>query len=97
VLTIHFHPVGVRFSASGLSVHQASYTYRVSFSGVKWLGHGVNHPPSSSAKVKERVELYLYFPSGPSCPVLGQTLPLPFSSDLDKVSNHIDATFFVHW
>ena len=26
--------------------------------GVKQLGHGVNHVPLSSAKVKERVELY---------------------------------------
>jgi hypothetical protein len=29
----------------------------------------------SSAEVKERVELYLYSPSGPSWPVLGWTLP----------------------
>jgi len=29
------------------------------------------HPPSS-AEVKERVELYLYSPSGPSWPVLGE-------------------------
>jgi len=27
--------------------------------GVKRLGRGVNHPPSSTAEVKERVELYL--------------------------------------
>jgi hypothetical protein len=35
------------------------------------------NPPSSSARVKERVELYLYSPSGPSWPVIGRTLPLP--------------------
>jgi hypothetical protein len=29
----------------------------VSFPGVKRLGREVNHPPSSSARVKERVEL----------------------------------------
>jgi len=29
-------------------------------------GHGVDHPPPSSAEVKERVALYLYSPSGPS-------------------------------
>jgi hypothetical protein len=29
-----------------------------------------------SAEVKERVHLYLYSPSGPSWPVLGQTVPL---------------------
>jgi hypothetical protein len=33
-------------------------------------------PPTSSAKVKERVELYLYSPSRPSWSVLGRTLPL---------------------
>ena len=51
--------------------------YRLSFPGVKRPGRGVNHLPSSSARVKERVELYLFSPSGPSWPVLGTTLPLP--------------------
>ena len=37
-------------------------------------GCGVN-PPVSSTDVKERVERYLYFSSGPSWPVLGRTLP----------------------
>jgi hypothetical protein len=46
--------------------------YRVSCAGVKRPGRGVNHPPPSSAEVKERVELYLYSPSGPSWPVLGE-------------------------
>jgi hypothetical protein len=49
--------------------------YRVSFSGVKRLGWGVNHLSRSSAEVKERIELYLYSLSVPSCPVLGLTLP----------------------
>jgi hypothetical protein len=49
--------------------------YRVSFPGVKRPNRGVDHPPSSSAEVKERVELYLYSPSGPSWPVIGRTLP----------------------
>ena len=35
-------------------------------------------PAPSSAEVKERVELYLYSPSGPSCPVLGRTSPFFF-------------------
>jgi hypothetical protein len=51
--------------------------YRVTFPGVKRPGRGVDHPPSSSARVKERVELYFYSPSGPSWPVLGRPLPLP--------------------
>ena len=49
--------------------------YWVSFPGVKRSGLGVDHPLSSSAEVKERVELYLYSHSGPSWPVLGRTLP----------------------
>ena len=40
-------------------------------SGVKRPGRGVDHPPPSSAEVKERVQLYLYSPSGPSWLVLG--------------------------
>jgi hypothetical protein len=39
--------------------------------GVKRPGRGIDHPPPSSAEVKERVELYLYSPSEPSWPVLG--------------------------
>jgi hypothetical protein len=40
-------------------------------SGVKWTGRDVDHPLSSSAEVKERVELYIYSTSGPSWPVYG--------------------------
>ena len=42
-----------------------------SFPGVKRPGRCVDHPHPSSAEVKERVEVYLYFPSGPSWPVIG--------------------------
>jgi hypothetical protein len=48
-----------------------------SFPRVKRPECGVDHPPPSSAEVKERVVLYLYYPSGPSWPVLGWTLTLP--------------------
>jgi len=37
-----------------------------SLPGVKQPGCGVDHPPPSIAEVKERVELYLYSPSGTS-------------------------------
>jgi len=39
-------------------------------SGVKRPGRD-DHPSQSSVKAKERVELYLYSPSGPSRPVIG--------------------------
>jgi hypothetical protein len=45
----------------------------------------VDHPRPSSAKVKERVELYVYSDSGPLCPVLECTLlylPIPTCFEL---------------
>ena len=54
--------------------------YRVSFPGGKRPGRGVDHPPASSAEVKERVDLYFYSPSGPSWPVIGWTVSLPLTS-----------------
>ena len=39
--------------------------------GVKRSRRDVDHPPPSSAEVKESVELYLYSPSGPSWRVVG--------------------------
>jgi hypothetical protein len=65
---------GARFSApfqNGPGAHPASCRMgNGSFPGVKRSGRDVDHPPPFSAEVKERVELYLYFPSGPSWPVL---------------------------
>ena len=52
--------------------------YWVPFGGLKRQGRDIDHPLPSSAEVKERVKLYLYSPSGPSWPVLGWTLPLPY-------------------
>jgi hypothetical protein len=52
--------------------------YRV-IPGVERPRRGADHPPPYSAEVKEGVELYLYSPSGLSLPVLGRTLPLPFT------------------
>jgi hypothetical protein len=45
--------------------------YRV-FPGVKRPGHCVDHIPPSSPEAKERVEIYIYFPSGPSCLFCGE-------------------------
>jgi hypothetical protein len=56
--------VGARFSAlvnTAPVAHPASYTVGTgSFPGVKRLGRGVDQPPTSSAEVEERVELYFY-------------------------------------
>ena len=64
-----------RFSSpvqTGPRAHPVSYTIGTgSFPGVKRPRRGVDHLPPSNAGVKERVELYLYSPSGPSWPVLG--------------------------
>jgi hypothetical protein len=69
-----------RFSApveTGPGAHPAPYIMGSgSFQGVRGPGRGVDHPPPSSADVKERVELYLFSPSGPSRAVLGWNLPL---------------------
>jgi hypothetical protein len=46
--------------------------------GVKRPGRGVNHPPPSSAEVKERVELYLYsLWAFKACPRVKFTFTLP--------------------
>ena len=45
-----------------------------SFLGVKRPGHGADHPPPSKCQGHERVELYIYSPSGLSWPVIGRTL-----------------------
>jgi hypothetical protein len=58
-------------------VHPASLPVHTgSLSRVKRPGPGVDHPYLSSAQVKERVELYSYYPSGPSWRVARGNLPL---------------------
>ena len=72
--------MGARFSApvqTGPRAHPASYTMGTGlFPGVKRPGLGANHPPSFSAKVKERVELYLQSPTMPPWRVMSGLLPL---------------------
>ena len=80
--------MALRFSApveTGPGAHTASNTMGTgSFQGVKRLQRGVEHPPPSSAEVKDRVELCLYPPCGLSCLVLGRTLPLQY--ELDQIT-----------
>jgi hypothetical protein len=58
-----------RFSASVQTdsrAHPACYTMGACcLPGVKRPGRGVDHSASYSAEFKERVEVYLYSPSGP--------------------------------
>ena len=81
-----------RFSAPVQTLpgaHPASYTMGTgSFLGVDWPGRGFDHPPPSSAEVKERVELYLYSPSGSLWRVLGGTLPsaVPFITERRQIN-----------
>jgi hypothetical protein len=98
-------PVGARFSPpvqTGPGAYPASYPMGTgSFPGVKRQGRGVDHPLPSSAEVKERVELYLYSPYGPSWPVLGWTLPLPlltfFEDFCKRMRSHalLQSTVFI--
>jgi len=52
------------------------------FPGVQQLGHGIDHLPPSSTEVKEGVELYFYFPSWPSWPLVQWTLMLSVKADV---------------
>jgi hypothetical protein len=55
--------------------HRPIHWIAAPFPWGKQAGRGVNNPPTCSAEVKERVELYLYSLSVPSWSVLGRTLP----------------------
>ena len=72
-------PVEARFSArvqTGPCAHQTSCTMgTASFLRVKRQGRGLNYPPPSRTEGAERVELYLYSSSWPSCPLLVWNLP----------------------
>jgi hypothetical protein len=48
-------------------------------------GGGVDHPPSSSAEVKETVKIYLCYTFGSSWTVLGRTLTLLLPSNYDMI------------
>ena len=56
--------------------------------GVKRPGRRADNPPPSNCRGQERIELYLYSPSGPSWPVMGAPLPLPL---------HINSQYITTW
>jgi hypothetical protein len=62
-------PMGARYSThvqTGPRAYPASYKMRTGSSpAVKQPGRGVEHPPYLLPKVKVKVQLYLYSPSGP--------------------------------
>jgi hypothetical protein len=91
--------VGARFSAHVASaleptkppIHWASGH----FPGGKRPGCDVDHPPPSSAEVKERVELYLYFPSGLSWPVLGVSFTFTVTCSNTRTTDWIWSQLFL--
>jgi hypothetical protein len=73
--------------------------YRVSLPGVKRSGRDFNHPPPSSAEVRE-VEVYLCSPSVLSWHVRGSTLPylyltLPYACHTPHPSHSIPLHAFI--
>jgi hypothetical protein len=76
-------PVGARFSApvqTDPGAHRACYTIGTGSLSRGYIGRDLElttHPHLVPGL--KRVQLYLYFPSGPSWPVLGRTLPLLYS------------------
>jgi hypothetical protein len=72
-------PLEARFSATvqtDSGAHPSSYTVRTTISVVKKARAWRQQPTPSRAEAKERLELYLCFPSVPSWQVKGLTLPL---------------------
>jgi len=90
--------VAARFSApvqTGPGSHPASYKMGTgSYPGVKRTRLGVDHPPSYSAEVKERVQLYLYSPSGTSRVTFTFTFTIARAIDRRNVDllNYISVT-----
>ena len=88
--------MGARFSApvqTGAGAYPASCTMGTGSSpGVKRPGCGADHPLPPKRRGHERVQLYLYSPSGPSWPVIGRTLPFypQFLSDFNENLKFLD-------
>ena len=78
---------GREFAHPSRPAPRSTYSgYQVSSAGIKRPGCGVEHPPSSSAEIKETVELYLYSPSAPLRPGIGRTVLFTFFYILHSVT-----------
>jgi len=84
---------------TGPGAYPAIYRVRTgSFLGVKLPGRGVDNPPTSSAEVRERVQLHVCSPYGPSWPVLGWSLVLPEREfPLFAVGKNFNYMFIEFW
>ena len=69
--------------------------YRVLSVGKVWPGHEADPSNPSSAEVKNRVELYLYSPSGPLWPMKGWNLPGIESSNCEGENRKIKPLHFI--
>jgi hypothetical protein len=65
-----------------------------SFPGIKRPGRGADHPPPSKRRGHERLELYLYSPSGPSWPVKGWTFTFNFLQN--QIRNNVSWLFVTY-
>jgi len=67
--------------------------YQVFPGGKVRLGHKADPSPPSSAEVKNRVELYLYSPYGPSWPTKGWNLRSMYLLSSKAISHHFLVIF----
>jgi hypothetical protein len=65
-----FFPKRIQFEL--ISEYLAFFLAKHLLPGVEPLGRGVDHPPLTRTKVKERVELHFFSISRPSWPVTGR-------------------------
>ena len=62
---------------------------------VRRPGRGIEHPPSSSAKVEARVEICLYCPSGLSWPGIGKRLGCKINTNNNINNNNNNSNNFI--
>ena len=92
-------PVGAKYSAPVQTcpgAHSASYTMGTGcLCQGKAAGEWRQSLSPSSAKVKERVELYIYFLFVPSWSVIGRTLPLSLSIQTSPIQSMSPEKYFL--